>query len=262
MDDYSINLPTLSDVSKLILGVRDISEPSILTDAVSRIVRIVGGEVFVFHTCLRKRGDTASYRYLVGCAPSFCQEYNARKWREIDPISIYALHHARPVLSSDLGPLSRAQKDLVRMAKEAGFVASIGIPVSHVRNTINGVLYVGSTAPETEATFYANQGVFIHLANELLEWVASYVRKQDVGEIVLDSLDQHILRYSYQGFTADQIACLCEVPVSRVRSRMRRQNGNFKMDNHKETVLRAIEMGLLRLHECMDDNTPSRLGIS
>lgn len=253
--------PTVHDASQMVLKIRDIPDTHGLTELVIRIIRLVGGEVFVFHTRFQGARGAASHRYLVGCPPAFCQEYNARKWREIDPVLTYAAHHMRPVLSSKLCSLSSGQKELMKAAKSAGFTAGIAIPARHPGDSRVGVLYVGATVIETETRLYVGQGLLVHLANELLDWVANRVRQQELGGDVihLDSLDFHILRYCYQGFTAEQVANLCEVPVSRVRHRMKRHMDKFHTKNHKAAVSCAIETGMLRMHECSNDNTPSRL---
>lgn len=253
--------PTIHDASELVLKIRDVTETQALTDLVTKIIRLVGGEVFVFHSCFLNDRGAASYRYLVGCPPAFCQEYNVRKWREIDPVFSYAHHHMRPIISSDFRSLSSGQEELMKAASIAGFAANIGVPVRHPMGSRTGVLYVGACRIEAEPRLYARQGLLVHLANELLDWVVNWVRQEELGEdkIQLDRLDVAILRYRYQGFTAEQVAELCEVPVTRVRQRMKRHMDKFHTQTHKGAVLRAIEAGLLRMHECTNDNTPSQL---
>lgn len=259
----SLAHPTVHDSSQMVLKIRDIPDTPALTDHVYKIIRLVGGEVFVFHSRFQGARGAASYLYLVGCPPAFCQEYNARKWREIDPVTTYASHHMRPVLPSDFCSLSSGQKELMKVAKSAGFAVSIAIPARHPADSRVGVLYVGAAAIEAETRLYAGQGLLVHLANELLDWVANRVRQQELGgdEIRLDSLDFLILRYCYQGFTAEQVANLCEVPVSRVRHRMKRHMDKFHAKTHKAAVSCAIETGMLRMHECPNDNTPSQLAL-
>lgn len=265
MDDETLQsssaFSTIEEASKAVLAIREINETSVLVEAVTAIIRLVGGEVFVFHSHFVEQGGKDIYRYLVGCPPEFCQEYNARKWREVDPLLTYATHHMRPALSSDFGTLSAGQRDLMSAAKKAGFGACIGIPVRHVGDTRMGVLYVGATEPDTDARLYAGQGLLLHLAHELLDWVAHRVRQQELGEIKVDELDQYILRYCYQGFTAEQIAELCDVPITRIRNRMRRLNEKFHTTNNKDAVNCAIEMGLLKVHECIEDSTSKQPGL-
>lgn len=252
--------PVLSveEASRAVLALRDIEEPAVLVDSVKSIIQRVGGEVFVFHSRFVDEGGRECYRYLIGCPPEFCQEYNAHKWREVDPVLAYAMHHMRPVLSDDFRALSVGQQELMSAAKKAGFGSCVGVPVRDVGNTRMGVLYVGAEDAKNDELLYAGQGLLLHLANELLDWIVHRVRQQELGDIKLDSLDQYILRYCYQGFTAEQIAGLCDVPVTRIRNRMRRLNEKFHAANHKVAVTRAIEMGLLRVHECMDNSSPNQ----
>lgn len=245
---------SIEEASKAVLALREIDEPTILVDAVTAIIRLIGGEVFVFHSHFLEQGKEC-YRYLVGCPPEFCQEYNARRWREVDPLLTYAMHHMRPVTFSDFAGLSTGQQELKRAAKKAGFGACIGIPVRHVGDTRMGVLYVGATEPDMDARLYAGQGLLLHLTHELLDWVVHRVRQQELGEIKLDELDQYILRYCYQGFTAEQISELCEVPTTRIRNRMRRLNEKFHTANNKGAAKRAIEMRLLKVYQCIEDST-------
>lgn len=253
--------PTVHDASQMVLKIRDIPDTQALTELVIKIIHLVGGEVFVFHTRFQGARGAASHRYLVGCPPALCQEYNARKWREIDPVIAYSTHHMRPILSSGFSSLSPGQKELMKAAKSAGFAANISIPARHPGDSRLGLLYVGATAIETETRLYTGQGLLVQLSNELLDWVANRVRQQEMGgeAIQLDSLDFLILRYCYQGFTAEDVANLCEVPVSRVRHRMKRHMDKFHAKTHKAAVSCAIESGILRMHECTNDNTPSQL---
>jgi ATP/maltotriose-dependent transcriptional regulator MalT len=146
----------------------------------------------------------------------------------------------------------------MKAAKTAGFYFNIAIPSRAATNSRVGILYVGSKNPESEQKMRAGQSLLIHLSSEILEWVVDQDHKQMLGDIELDITDQRIMRYSYQGFTAEQIAELCEIPLSRVRNRMRRQNEKFGTTSHKKTVNRAIEMDLLRMHECLSDTTPNQ----
>lgn len=253
--------PTINDASRMVLDIRGITDTPALIDHVTQIIRLVGGDVFVFHTRTKNTRGALSYHYLIGCPPAFCQEYNARKWREIDPVLAYANHHMRPAVSTHFRSLSAGQKELMKAAKIAGFGAHIGIPVRNPGESRMGVLNVGAFDNVAEPRLYNGQGLLVHLASELLEWVACRIRQAELGEveIQLDRLDLAIMRYCYQGFTAEQVADLCTVPLTRVRQRMRRHNEKFNSANHKIAVSRAIEMGLLRVHECTNDNTPSQL---
>jgi hypothetical protein len=246
------------DASRLVLKIRETDDIDGLKDKVFQVIQSVGGEVFVFHFHSKNENGAESYRYLIGCSPAFCQNYNAHKWREIDPVLTYAKHHMRPASSSEFKFMSQGQQELMKAAKNAGFYFSIGIPTRDATNTRLGILYVGSKDPESEAKLNAGQGLLMHLSSEMLEWVTDHDRKQMIGDIELDITDQRIMRYSYQGFTAEQIADLCEIPLSRVRNRMRRQNEKFGTTSHKKSVSRAIEMGLLRMHECLSDTTPNQ----
>lgn len=247
--------PSISEASGMVMAIRTIQDPIALTEAVRKIISLVGGEIFVFHS----RFDKQVFRYLIGCPPAFCQEYNARKWREVDPLLSYAEHYIRPALCGDFKSLSQGQRELIEAGYNAGFRSGIGIPVRHPGDVRLGVLYVGSMNQDMEPSLYAGQGLLIHLANELLDWVSKRILEEEVGdsEIILDSLDKRILRFSYQGFTAEQVAGLCEVPVSRIRQRMRRHIEKLNTNNHRGAVNRAIEMDLLRMHEC-SDNAPSQ----
>lgn len=242
---------SIEDVTREILALREIKEPAGLVEAVLEVLRKFGAEVFSFQSCFRD-GDNEVYRYLIGCPPQLCQEYNARRWREIDPVFTYATHHMRPALSRDFLSLSPGQQELMEAARMIGFNSCIGIPVRHAGDSRSGVLHIGSSKSDADDELYLAQGVFMHLATELLDWVVRRVRDQELGEIKLDALDQYILRYHYQGFTADQIADLCDAPLARVRNRMRRLNEKFHTNSQKDAVNRAIEMGLLKLHECIE----------
>ena len=265
MDSLSLS-PSIThcsahDASQLVLKIRNITEAHELTDLVTKIISLVGGEAFVFHTRFTNPGGAANYRYIVGCPPELCQEYNTRKWREIDPVITYATHHMRPVLMSEFGSLSSGQRELMKVANNSGFTVGIAVPVRHPGDSRMGTLYVGAATAGLETKLYDGQGLLVHLANELLDWVAGRVRQEELGSdrITLDSLDLHILRYCFQGFTAEQVANLCDVPVSRVRHRMKRHMDKFHAKTHKAAVSYAIETGMLRMHECSNDNTPSQL---
>lgn len=236
-----------------IIKLRVIKEPHLLVTEIKTILARLGGNSFVYYSRFTDQAGKERNRYLVGCPPEFCQQYNARKWREIDPILAYAMHHMRPIFCSDLGQFTDGQKELIAAAKAEGFPFAIAVPARHATQDRLGILYVGTATKDMEPKLSAAQGVLMHLSSELLDWVISQLREEELGDVKIDALDQSILRYCYQGFTAEHIAVLQDLPVSRIRNRIRRLNEKFHTTSNKAAVTRAIEMGLLRVHECLSD---------
>lgn len=253
-----VGIADIEEAHDAVLMVRDCEDETCLIQVVRAIVRFVRAEQFVFLSCAKDEREVASYRYLIGCNPKWCQMYNARKWREVDPFLVYARHHSRPILVSDIdqNALSAGQQALMHAATEYGFRSGIVLPSSRPLSSRVGVLYIASSESKevVNPLLYRYQGLLSQLSRELLDWVINRATIDELGEVQLDRLERIILRYCFQGFTAEQIARLCGLPVHRVKNVIRRLNSKFGVSDRRQAVQRAIELDLIRPHEWGGDD--------
>lgn len=219
-----------------------------VTGLVHELLHHFGAESFVFISLSRDCQSRESFRFLVGCAPKWCQIYNAKKWFAIDPFIRYALHNSSPILGSTIKSESPGQTELLDTAAENGFRSGMVIPTHAGNQSRIGLLYVGcSTPPEqAEPILTRNRNRLRAIAMELFEWTETKLNADSIAHYEFDSIDIELLKLECKGFTAEDAANTLHYSVAVVNHRFLRINEKLEVRHKKDAVKRALELGILR----------------
>jgi DNA-binding CsgD family transcriptional regulator len=187
---------------------------------VRSIVSALGAESYVFVSLNPSQSpeDRSSHRFLIGCRPEWCQQYNANKWFMTDPFLDYSMGNTEPICGSQIETTTQGQKDMLDAAHENGFRSGFVVPVHTSDKGRMGVLYIGSEKPEEvgEATFAANRVYFVSLAMELLGWSTRAAKNEILHSLSITSKEMKVVGLLRNGFTADDIARELNVSVQTV----------------------------------------------
>jgi DNA-binding CsgD family transcriptional regulator len=223
MDKEMTNGDGLAPVLNKIITASDESEVMLYT---RQIVEACGGQWFVFSS-LHPRDQSherVTFRFLIGCRPEWCQEYNKHRWYTIDPYLEYALTNTAPVVGSDIVLRTPGQREVMEAAARYGFRSGYVVPAHGSGKGRIGVLYVGSDKERDEGEKMFSEGRFWlrSLASELLDWSSLRLREEAISSYELSQVDLQVLEYVRDGFTAPQIAKELEQSPSSIYSHFKR----------------------------------------
>lgn len=204
-------------------------------------------ESYVYISMRRGEASGESFRYLIGCAPGWCQKYNAKKWFAIDPFIQYALRNSAPIVGSEIKPQTPGQIELLAAAAEHGFRSGMIIPAHSGNSARIGALYLGSTGrpEEVEPTLIKSRNQLRAIAMELFEWWEEKIRGEMLARYRIDDIDLQLLAFEQKGFTTSEGASLLGVTESLINGRFRRINDKLDVHHRKRAVERALELGIL-----------------
>jgi len=205
-------------------------------------------ESYLFVSLRRTEASRESFRCLIGCSPTWCQLYMAKKWFAIDPFIDHALHNSRPIALSDIKAETAGQAELLRTANEHGFRSGMIFPAHAASKSTIGVLYLGSTQcpVEIEPLLHHSRNLFRAMALELFEWWEEKAHAETLVRYQLDKIDVQLLQLEQEGYTADESAKVCGFTTSAVNGRFRRINDKLDVHHKKRALERAVELGILR----------------
>ncbi|MGF6766198.1 hypothetical protein P3T24_006544 [Paraburkholderia sp. GAS33] len=223
-----------------------------LLQTVRSIVRCLGASQFVYQW-LRFEGasvddtDAVESRYLIGCRPSWMQQYVARLWFMNDPFVTYARTSVAPALSSGIH-VHRADHWLVTEGRSQGFNSGIVAP-AHLRGSgLVGLLFVSN--PESPVTgdpkLWQHRVLFRALSSELLDWRVVQLRREASATYGLSESELLALKTLHDGGMAEHVAERLGISKNAVYQRVYRSIDNKMGVAHiADAVEKASALGLL-----------------
>jgi DNA-binding CsgD family transcriptional regulator len=208
------------DLEPILNEIMTASDESDALVSTRQIIEACGGQWFVFSS-LHPRDQSperVTFRFLIGCRPEWCQEYNRHRWYTIDPFLEYALTNTAPIVGSEIVLRTPGQREVMEAAARYGFRSIYVVPAHGSGKGRIGLLYVGSDQPreEGERLFTENRFWLRSLASELLDWSSSRLRDETIASYDLSLEDLKVLEYVRGGFTAPQIAEELDLSPSKI----------------------------------------------
>jgi len=238
------------DPMALIESIEKLTTETQVMAVTQRCIRAIGAEHFVYTSFLGDSDDPEkeSRRFLIGCAPAWCQMYNLRKWYEIDPYVTYSRsHNTAPVFGSEIKAETPGQIELLKAASENGFTSTIVVPV-HTGNVRHmGMLYAGSSMPQEtgEPVLRRNRSLFRLLAGALLDWWIVRVREEAIATYQLEQQEVLVLKLALEGLAAKQKAEELGVPVRTIYTLYQKIKNKFSVEDIREAARIANARGIL-----------------
>lgn len=236
------------DLDEAVYRIKTCGNETEVAELLRCLVHQFGAESFVFISLSRDRLRRENYRYLIGCSPTWCQIYNAKKWFAIDPFIQYALHNSSPILGSAIQPESPGQAELLGTAAENGFRSGMVIPAHAGNQSRTGLLYIGSSKPpnEAEPVLLRNRNYLRAIAMELFEWMEAKLHAEIIARFQFDKFDIDLLKLERKGFTAEDAAIMLGSTPAIVNHRFLRINEKLDVHHKKDAAEKAVELGILR----------------
>lgn len=213
-----------------------------------RLVRFVGGEQYVFLSWEPAEGDgNERFRFLIGCSPVWCQEYNDRKWCVIDPCLRYAKTNSDPLFPRTLPLETEGQRELMAAAARYGFRSGMIVPAHGPRGARVGLLYLGSEAlaDSVEPHMWRYRGLMTTLSLTLLTWHVEVDRLEALEGGPFDKTDLALLSYVARDFDTPTSAELLGIDAGEIDRRFRAINRRLKVTSRKSAAQRALALGLI-----------------
>lgn len=242
-------IDSFEKANSAILKIKECQSQSEVDALMRSLLPFFGLESYVFVSLKREDPTEESCRFFIGCAPEWCQMYNARKWFAIDPSIQYALRNTSPMLGSAIKPESPGQMEMLSTAVEYGFRSGMVIPVHGGVKARIGLLYLGSSrpAPKVEPQLLRSKNLLRAVALELYEWWNATIQAEAIYGLRFNELDLQLLRMEYEGLTTAEAARELGLSQSQINNRFRRINAKLKVGSKKFAVEKAIELGVLRV---------------
>lgn len=223
-----------------------------LLSKIRTIIAGLGGMQFTyqwirFNGANPATGDSVEIRYLVGCRPSWTQQYIARLWYMNDPYVTYARTNVAPALTSHVN-VHRVDHWLVTEARMHGFASGIVVPAHIHGHGLVGLLHVSNSirAPAGEDALWDNRVLFRAMSSELLDWRVSQVRENALAKYELSEQETEILRMLRDGASAshvaDQLGMSKHTVYKTIYQRITRKTGATRIT---DAVEKAAAHGLL-----------------
>lgn len=208
----------------------------------------MGADASAFVSFVKDDETTESYRFLIGCDPVMCVEYERIAWYADDPWLHYACAHTEPIAGSHIPCRSAQDRALREVTAKFGFASSLIVPAPASRQlTRVGVLCLGS---RTEG-YFEGEGMLSariaarSLAMELHEWWIARVKAELVEAARLTPEDLALLNHEWRGHPTKKIAMELGTTPGSIDSRFQRLNAKLGVASRKGAARLAAEYGLL-----------------
>ncbi|MGF6874080.1 autoinducer binding domain-containing protein [Paraburkholderia sp. MM5477-R1] len=241
---------------RLIDAVGDIAQcrdEGELTERVRKITRAMGADQWTYEwISSNDRAGAVEHRYLIGCAPGWMQRYLRDKRFMADPFVEYARRNVTPVTGSMIGLADGAPR-LAADARRYGVNSQMVAPVHAPASEVIGLLRVSDRRdPQQggETLLWSNQVLFGALANRLLGWQWTTVRRIAVDTFELDPSELDVLRVLCAGGYAHNVAEMLRTSVRQVhRVVYPRICGKMSVSRIDDARKLAITYGLIELRQ-------------
>jgi len=247
----ALNQPNFSTRLNLILGkINCALGQARVTSGLHDFVDLMGFDGGAFLSFIRSDESRESFKFTVACSPTWCQAYSENAWYQVDPGLTYAQMNSAPALIEELPIRSSVQQDILKSARDVGFVSGMVVPTHSPggRNRM-GVLYLGSSVPGyvdsqtlTEVKLYVKA-----ISSELLEWWVKNMREQLLKRVQITETDLHLMRLVRQGYRSKEIAEVLSdgCSANTVDQRIGKLCARIDADGRKDAVRKLMDVGLL-----------------
>ena len=208
----------------------------------------LGAENAAFVSFVRDDADVASCRFMLACAPGWCQRYLDANCIIHDPWLAYAAHHGEPVLASALRISDVQARRVIDLAAQHGFASAVLVPVhSGAGHSRISLLCLGSA----QAGYFEGDGFgrlrlgARLLAAELHDWWMVRIRRELIVKARITPSDLELLRHEHLGHSSKHIAASLQVSASSINSRFQRMNAKLGVPNRRLAARLAAQCGLL-----------------
>ncbi|HDR9756538.1 autoinducer binding domain-containing protein [Burkholderia vietnamiensis] len=216
------------------------------------VITAVGGGDFIFQWSRFSADKTGTFdfldsRYLVGCRPSWLQQYLAKLWYMNDPVVQYARYNVEPTVTSRIH-LHRTDHWFITQGHDHGLYHGVVAPVHTPGNGVVGILYVSAPTPKPEAVIqlWENKVLLRALAAELLDWRVAQSRLKATEQVDLSDSETLALQTLHSGGGASHVADRLGLSVHTVYKTIF-QRINHKLGVHRigDAVAKAERLGLV-----------------
>jgi DNA-binding CsgD family transcriptional regulator len=208
----------------------------------------LGAENAAFVSFVRDDADVASCRFMLACAPGWCQRYLDANCIVHDPWLAYAAHHGEPIIASALRVSDVQARRVIDLAAQHGFASAVLVPVhSGAGHSRISLLCLGSPQVgyfEDEGFGRFRLGARL-LAAELHDWWMVRIRRELIIRARITPSDLELLRREHLGHSSKRIAASLQVSASSINSRFQRMNAKLGVPNRRLAARLAAECGLL-----------------
>ena len=235
-------------VSEVVERISAAADQAELHRLLRRGVAALGAERAAFVSFERENSELSSCRFMLDCAPQWCQRYLECGGPSIDAWIRYAARESEPVLASALNIVDPAQQAVAALAHEAGFVSALLIPAhsgtSHARVSL---LCLGhSEHGYFEAGGLARLRVSARaLALELHDWWLARIRRETLARSQITRDELCLLERYWLGQTSQRIGTELSLSKTAVVSRFRRLVVKLGATSRRGAVRMAVECGLI-----------------
>jgi hypothetical protein len=238
----------LSQVSAIVGTIAAAANEGVVIEAMNRAAELIGGRNSVFVSFIADDVSHESYRFLIGCDPTFCSLYRRLNWFTSDPAVLYAASNSEPILGGELAARRHLEQDLLDVAKEQGFASVIVIPTPSPAGVSRiGVWTVGSPIEGTFEGSFAQVRIAARvIAMEIHEWWLRRVKHELIQECELSPEDMQLLGYEKRGLKSKEIAKLLgNTTPAAIDKRFHRISSRMGVPTRKEAAKQAAECGLI-----------------
>jgi DNA-binding CsgD family transcriptional regulator len=240
----------IDDIEDLISKISMCEQEGYVTFLLQDIFEKFNVTSFMFVTLLQDSRSRDSFRFHTGCDPRWFNQYNKRKWHEVDPLVAYSRLFSKPILLSEMtekSDISQGQIDFFANMHSHGFKSGMVIPCHSVSTKRMGMLFVGNTMESCDGNVHLKKHRILlrAVANELLDWWIARLQSKTIDRSKLKTEDLKILKLAYHDGTSNDIALSLGLTVSQVNNRFRNINSIFQVDNKKDAAVLAMEYGII-----------------
>jgi DNA-binding CsgD family transcriptional regulator len=208
----------------------------------------LGAENAAFVSFVRDNADVSACRFMLACAPGWCQRYLDDNCIVHDPWLAYAAHHGEPIVASTLHAFDLEARRVIDLASQNGFASAALVPVhSGTGHSRISLLCLGSS----QAGFFEGDGFGRFrlgarlLAAELHDWWMARIRRELIVKARITPSDLELLRHEFHGHSSKRIAAALQVSTSSINSRFQRMNSKLGVPNSRTAARLVAECGLL-----------------
>ena len=238
----------LARVNAMIERIAAARDQATALELLRRSAQLLGAEHAAFVTFVRDDADVASCRFMLACAPGWCQRYLDANCIAHDPWLAYAAHHGEPVVASALRVGDVQARRVIDLASQHGFASAVLVPVhSGAGHSRISLLCLGCA----QAGYFEGDGFGRFrlgarlLAAELHDWWMARLRRELVVRARITTAELELLRQEHQGHSSKRIAAALQVSPSSINSRFQRINIKLGVPNRRSAARLVADCGLL-----------------
>lgn len=218
-----------------------------LHNLVRAITYKLGSTQFVFHwlrSSLAGDSPATDARYLIGCRPSWIQQYITRVFYLHDQHLHYAKSNLAAALTSSIG---RNDDWVGQEAKRHGFVNGLVVPAHSPKTGFFGFLHIGNSLDRStgEDSLLRSKPLFVALSVELLEWRVAELRREAAWKFRLSAEDVSVLQIYGKRRSVEDVAAQLRTTREMGYKHFQRINKKLGVKRIQEALSKASDFFLV-----------------